>query len=199
MDIQPVLRIGFRRKHLVKAVCRLIYQTLYRHDRLNPLFQRRALLHHVHRHVKYNGSLLPVRGTAVNLRAPLIVSAGHVKRHAGRQLGLSVLLRYLHICSIILPVTIFFDCAEHVPDDCLLPREQVKRLPPPSSLRMFQAADKLHRPLRLRLVKHYPPPPLNNRISMASLSLSSPASATIRLLEEGVKPNCSQNRFMIFR
>ena len=151
MDIQPVLRISLRRQHLVKTVGRLIHQPLHRHHRLNPPLQRRALLHHVHRHVKHNGSLLPVRSTAVNLRAPLIVPAGHVNSHPCRQLRLPVLLRNLHISRIILPEPVLLHRPEHIPDDCLLPRQQVKRLPPPSPLRMFQAADKLHSPLRLRL------------------------------------------------
>ncbi|GFI30218.1 hypothetical protein IMSAGC013_01606 [Lachnospiraceae bacterium] len=199
MDIQPVFRISLRRQHLVKTVGRLIHQPLHRHHRLDPPLQRRALLHHVHRHIKHNRSLLPVRSAPIHLRAPLIVPTSHIKRHPRRQLRLPVLLRNLHISRIILPKPVLLHRPEHIPDDRLLPRQQIKRLPPPSPLRMFQTADKLHRPLRLRLIKHYPPPPLKSRISMASLSLSSPASATIRLREEGVSPNCSQNRFIIFK
>ena len=43
--------------------------------RTQPLF---FLRHHIHRHVKDDGCLLTVRGTAVNLCAPLIITAGHI-------------------------------------------------------------------------------------------------------------------------
>ena len=79
MDIQAVLGICLSRQHLIEAVGRFIYKPFHGHDRLDPFLQCRTLVYHIHRNIKYDGSLLPVGSTAVNLCSPLTVTACHIK------------------------------------------------------------------------------------------------------------------------
>jgi len=85
MNIETVFRIGFCGKHLIEAPQRLIDQAFLRQHWLNAGFERRTLLHHAAGHVKYNGSLLPVRGTAIDLAAVFHVAAGKEQGHRSGQ------------------------------------------------------------------------------------------------------------------
>ena len=145
MDVQPMLGVGFRRKHLIEAPQRFIYQAFLRQHRLDPGFQRRALLHHIHRHVEYNGSLLPVGSAAIDLAAVFHIPAGEQQGDSGSQLGFPLLLRYFHIGCIKLAVSVRLDNAEQVAYNLLLPVDQFKILAVPFALGMFQAGDKVHR------------------------------------------------------
>ena len=156
-----MLRIRLRRKHLIKTVQRLVDQTLLRQYRLNPRLQRRTLLHHAAGHIKHNGSLLPVGSAPVHLPAVFHIPAGKQKRHRSRQLRLPLLLRNLHISRIKLPVSVGLHDPKQIPYDLLLPVNQLKILPVPFPLGMFQAPDKRHRqigqlPIVGRTLPHEP-------------------------------------------
>ena len=199
MDIQTMLGICLCRQHLIETVGRFIHKSLYGHDRLYPLFQCRTLVHHVHRNIKYDGSLLSVGSTSIYLCSPLTVTACHIQCNGCCQFGLSVFLWYLTITGVVLPVSVFFYCSIDRADDLILPRQKFKRNSPPPSFGVFQAVDKIHRMIRFCFIKHYFAPPFTSRSSISSFCLSSPLSVEIRLLADGVRPNCSQNLFIIFR
>ena len=187
------------RQHLVEAVGWFIYKSFYGHDGLDPFLQCRTLVHHIHCNIKYDGSLLPVGSTAVNLCSPLTVTACHIKCDGCCQFRLPILLWYLTVTGVVLPVPIFLYRPVKGTDDLILPREKLKRNSPPPSFGVFQAVYKIDRMVCFCFIKHYPAPPFTSRSSISSFCLSSPLSVTIRLLAEGVSPNCSQNLFMIFR
>ena len=74
-DIESVLGVGFRRQHLIKAVCRLINDAFGSGQNFDALVQGRAHPYHVGGNIKNDGGLLSVGGTAVNLRTFLTVAA----------------------------------------------------------------------------------------------------------------------------
>ena len=116
-----------------------------------------------------------------------------------RQLRFSVFLWYLTVTGIVLPLSVFLYRPIKGTDDLVLPRKKFKRNSPPPSFSVFQAVYEIDRMVCFCLVKHYPAPPFTSRSSISSFCLSSPLSVEIRLLADGVSPNCSQNLFMIFR
>lgn len=106
MDIQTVL--GVCSATAPDRSCWSVYiQAFYGHDRLDPFLQCRTLVYHIHRNIKYDGSLLPVGSTAVNLCSPFTVTACHIQCNGSRQLRFSVFLRYLTITGIVMPVSVF--------------------------------------------------------------------------------------------
>ena len=199
MDVQSMLCVCLCRQHLVEAVGWFIYKPFYGHDGLDPFLQCRTLVHHIHRNIKYDGSLLPVRSTAVNLCSPFTITACHIQCNGSRQLRFSVFLWYLTVTGIVLPVSVFLYRPIKGTDDLILPREKFKRNSPPPSFGVFQAVYKIDRMVCFCLIKHYFASPFTSRSSISSFCLSSPLSVEIRLLADGVRPNCSQNLFIIFR
>ena len=199
MDVQSMLCVCLCRQHLVEAVGWFIYKPFYGHDGLDPFLQCRTLVYHIHRNIEYDGSLLSVGSTAVDLCSPLTVTACHIQCNGSRQLRFSVFLWYLTVTGIVLPVSVFLYSPIKGTDDLVLPREKFKRNSPPPSFGVFQAVYEIDRMVCFCLVKHYPAPPFTSRSSISSFCLSSPLSVEIRLLADGVRPNCSQNLFMIFR
>lgn len=73
--IEPVLAIGIRRKHLVKAVRRVVDDPLLGCQDLDPLAERRTHAHHVRCHVEHDRNLLPIGRAAIHLGAFLPVPA----------------------------------------------------------------------------------------------------------------------------
>ena len=154
-----MLAVSLRRQHLIKRIGRLVDDPLLGSQYLHPPVQRRAHPHHVSRHLKHNRSLLPVSCTAVHLRTLLPVPAGQKQRHRRRKLTLSLLLRYLDISRVELPVPVPLHRPEHIPDDLLLPVDQLKRLPRPGPLRMAQTLNEADRIIRGRLIIDRPSRP----------------------------------------
>ena len=187
-----------------------------------PLEQCRGHLHHLVGHIENDGRLLAVGGSTVDFGRRFIICKQQIQRNSGGELGLAVLLADLHIRRAELAVTVLIHDAEHIPDDLLLPRQKPEPLARPFALGVAQVFNECHRPvcfclivvgsrqhepgrlvvLQLRVVlgtclSHQPSPP-----SSASISSEGPlvlSSAMMRLLAAGVRPNCSANRFMIFR
>ena len=142
---------------------------------------------------------MPVGSASVDLCSPLTITACHIKRDGCCKFRLSVFLWYLTITGVVLPVSVFLYCSIDRADDLILPRQEFKRNSPPPSFGVFQAVDKIHRMIRFCFIKHYFAPPFTSRSSISSFCLSSPLSVEIRLLADGVRPNCSQNLFIIFK
>ena len=67
-DIQPMLRSHLCGKHLVKSSVCVIHNPLCSSHDLTALHQGRGHLHHLVGHIKNDGRLLTVGGSAVNLR-----------------------------------------------------------------------------------------------------------------------------------
>ena len=137
VNIQAVLCIRFRRQHLIEAVERCVHQTLLRQNRLDTLFQRGALLHHLACYIKHNRCLLPICCTAVYFRAPFTVSGQQIKGDCCREFALTLFFGYFNIGRIVLPISVFFDCPENISHDLLLPRQQCEVLAMPFALRML--------------------------------------------------------------
>ena len=141
MDVEAVLGVGFRRQHLVKAVCGCIYNALCGRKDLNAPAQSGRHTDHIRRDVKDNAGLLTVGGAAVDLGTLLTVSAGEQKRDGGGKLGFAHLLGDLNICRVELAVTVRLQNTENVPYDLLLPVDQFKRLSRPGALGVAEVLD----------------------------------------------------------
>ena len=76
MDVEAMLGVGFCRKHLIKAVCRNVDDSLLRCQDFDTLIQGRTHSYHIGSHIKYNGSLLAVSGTAIDFGTFFAVTAG---------------------------------------------------------------------------------------------------------------------------
>ena len=131
-------------KHLIEAVGRFVDELLLRIEDLHSLRQRRAETHHIDCDVKDDLRLVAVRGTSVHLCALLPVAAGQKKRDRRCELGFSLFFRDLHIGGIELPVAVFFEHAEQIAYDLLLPVDQFKWFSGPCAFRMAQRLDEHH-------------------------------------------------------
>ena len=151
-DVQTVLGCHLRGQHLIDASGRLVHHALGAGDDLDPLAERRGLLHHIHSHIKHDSRLLTVAGAGVNLRPPLIIIAEHVQGDGRAELALSVLLWDLNVGRVVLPHgrIIVPDSAEYIPDDLFLPGQQLERLSVEFSLGMLQALNELRHPAGFR-------------------------------------------------
>ena len=99
----------------------------------------------IDRHIKDNLGLVSVSGTAIHLGAFLPIATGEQERNCRGQLGFALLFGDLNVRRVILPVPVFLDGAEHVPDHRLLPRQKVERLAVPFAFGMLQRTDKRDR------------------------------------------------------
>ena len=155
-DVQAMLGGHLRGKHLIDAAGGLVHHALHGRNDLDPLAQRRGLLDHIDGHIKNNGRLLPVAGAGVHLGLPLVIVGQHIERDGRAELALALLFGNLDIGGgvlthggIIVPYR-----SKHVPDDLLLPRQQLEGLPMKFALGMLQAFDKAGHAPGLSLVKH---------------------------------------------
>ena len=155
-DVQAMLGGHLRGQHLIDAACGLVHHALHGRNDLDPLAQRRGLLDHIDGHIKNNGCLLPVAGAGVHLGLPLVIVGQHIERDGRAQFALALLFGNLDIGGgvlthggIIVPYR-----SKHVPDDLLLPRQQLEGLSVKLAHRMSQAFDKVGHAPGLSLVKH---------------------------------------------
>ena len=150
--VEPVLVRDIRGQHLVEAMRRQVFEPLLRFEDLHALGESRAEAHHVDRDVEHDLGLVPVGGAAVHLGPLLVVPAGQKQRDRRGKLALSLLLRDLHVGGVELPVAVLLDHAEEIPDDLLLPVDELERLPGPRALGVAELLDEEHRVVRERLV-----------------------------------------------
>ena len=147
-----MLRVGFRRQHLIEAVRWDIDYPLGRREYLASLGKSRAHPDHVRRHLEHDGRLLPVGGAPVDLGPLLPVTACQEKRDRRRKLALALLLRDLDVSGVELPVSVGLEYPEYVADDLLLPRYEVERLARPGTFRMGEALYEVYGIVRSPLV-----------------------------------------------
>ena len=121
VDVVSVFRGDLGGKRLVDGSGRQVDQALLAFHDFDALEQRRALQHHVLRHVEYDAGLLAVIGAAIDFRAFLAVAREHVQRHGGGQFGFARLLAYLDKGRVELPVSVFLDRPKQIPDNLFLP------------------------------------------------------------------------------
>ena len=128
MDIESVLGVSFGAQHLIKAVGRQVHDALGGGEDLDASIQRGTHAHHVRCHFEYDGCLLAVGCTPVDLGAFLEVPAGEQQRHRCCKFALAVLLGNLDVGGVELPISIGLDDTEQVADDSLLARKQLEGL-----------------------------------------------------------------------
>ena len=206
-----MLGAGLCRKHLVVAVVAVVHDAFLGGGDLGAAHEGWGHLHHLLCHIKNDGCLVAVTSCAVDLRRLLIVSVEQIQSHRSRQLRLALFLGYLHISSEELPFAVLLHDAEDVPDDLLLPGEERERGPGPLAFGVAEVLNEGYGPVSLALivvgcgehelgrgvfVGHQEPPP--SSFSISSAGSTDPSPAMIRLRAEGVRPNCSQKRSMIF-
>ena len=153
--VQAVLGCNLTGQHLIDGAGRLVDHALHRWDDLDALHERRGLLHHVHSNVEHDGRLLPVRRTGINLRLPLIIVDQHVQRDGRAQLALAILLRDFDVRRSVLPLggVILAHGAKHIPDDLLLPGQQLEGLSMKLTLGVLQCFNKTDDALSFSLIK----------------------------------------------
>ena len=219
-----MLRTDFRRQDLIKSCVPVVHNALGGCHDLAPFQKCRSHLHHLMGDIKNDGCLLTVSGSAIDFGRRLVIGKKQIQSHRSGKLGLAVLLADFDISRAELTVSSLVHDTEHIPDDLLLPRKQPEPLACPLAFGMAQVFDKghcpvcfcgivvasrKHEPAGLVVLQFWivfwsyfchqlPPPPSRFSISSAA-SAGPPSEAMIRLREDGVRPNCSANLFMIFR
>jgi hypothetical protein len=143
VNVESVLAIGLRRQYLVEGIGRQIHDALGRSQNLYPLVECRTHTNHVCRDIKDDAGLLPIRCTAIHFGPLLSIPAGHEQCDCSRQLALALFLWDFHVCCIELPIAIGLQDAEQIPDDTLLPVDQLERFSGPGAFRMAQALDEI--------------------------------------------------------
>jgi hypothetical protein len=86
VDVEAVLAVRLRRKHLVKTVGGNINNALGGGENFYPLAESRTHPHHIRRHIEHDPSLLAVSGAAVDLSPLLAVPTAEQEGHSRRQL-----------------------------------------------------------------------------------------------------------------
>ena len=155
-DVQAMLGGHLRGQYLIDAAGGLVYHAFHGWNDLDPLAQRRGLLDHIDGYIKNNGCLLAVAGAGVHLGLPLVVVGQHIERDGCAELALALLFGNRDIGGGVLTHggIIISHCSEHVPDDLLLPRQQLEGLSVELALGMLQAFNKAGHAPSLPLVKH---------------------------------------------
>ena len=141
VGVETVFVADIGGEHLVDTARWLINEPLLGIQYLDPLGECRADPHHIRRHIENNGCLLTVGSTAVHLGAFLAVAASEQERHRGGKLRLALFLGNLDICRVELPVAVGLEDAENVPDDLLLPVDELEGVSRPGALGVAEAFD----------------------------------------------------------
>ena len=141
VGIEAVLVADIGGEHLVDTARWLINEPLLGIQYLDPLGKSRTHPHHICRHIENDGRLLTVGGTAVDLGTFLAVTAGEQKCHRSGKLRLALLLGNFDVCRVELPVAVGLEDTENVPDNLLLPVDELERLSRPGAFGMAEALD----------------------------------------------------------
>ena len=219
-----MLRAYFGRQDLIKSCVPVVHDSLGGCHDLAPFQKCRGHLHHLMGNIKNDGCLLAVSCSAIDFGRRLVIGKKQIQGHRSGKLGFAIFLTDFDISRAELTVATLVHNAKHISDDLLLPRKQPEPFTRPLAFGMAQVLNKGHCPvcfcrivvasrkhepaglivLQFRIVfwsalcHQLPPPPSRFSISSA-VSAGPPSEAMIRLREDGVRPNCSANLFMIFR
>ena len=128
-------------EHLVDTARWLIDEPLLGIQYLDPLRKCRTHPHHVSRHIENDGSLLSVGSAAVDLGSFFSVTTGKQKRHRSGKLGLALLFWNFNVCCIELSIAVGLEDTENVPDNLLLPVDELERLSRPGAFGVAQTFD----------------------------------------------------------
>ena len=120
----------------------MIDEPLCRVKDFHSFGESRTHSYHIRRHVKNNGRLIAIGGTAVNLGTFLIVSAGEKQSDSGGKLTFALFFWNFNIGGIKLPVAVGFQCSENITDNLLLPVDELKRLTCPCAFGVGESLDK---------------------------------------------------------
>ena len=119
-----------------------------------PLIERRTHPNHIGSHIKNDGGLPPVGGTAVDFRSLLSISTAKQKSDRRSEFALSILFGDFNIRSVELSVAVWLDDTEQVTDDLLLPVQKQKRFSSPCTFGVTQALDEVHGKICKLLIIH---------------------------------------------
>ena len=125
-DVEPVLRIRPRTQDLVEGVGGLVDYPLLRGKNLDAFGQRWTHADHVSRDFKHNGCLLTISRAPIHFSALFTIPAGEQELDCGGELTFAHLLWNLDVSGSELTVAVFFDGAEQVTDDLLLPVDELE-------------------------------------------------------------------------
>ena len=152
VDIKAVFTVGFCRKHLIKTIGRSVNDTLGGRQDFDAPVERRTHPDHIGCHFKNDGCLLTIRSTAVDLCTLLTVAACEQERHRSGQLRLAHLLGYLNVGGVELSVAVGLERSEDIPDDLLLPVNQLEGLSGPCAFGVAQTLYEADRIIRSVLI-----------------------------------------------
>ena len=141
VGIKSVFVAHIGRKHLIDTARWLVNEPLLGIQYLDPLGKCRTHSNHIRRHVEHDGRLLTVGGAAVDLGAFFTITAGKQKCHRSGKLGLALLFWNLNVCCIELPITVWLEDTENVPDDLLLPVNQLEGFSRPGAFGVAETFD----------------------------------------------------------
>ena len=142
VGVEAVFVADIGGEHLIDTARWLINEPFLGIQYLDPLGERRTHPHHIRRYIENDGCLLTVGGAAVHLGAFLSIAAGEQQSHRCGKLGLALLFRDFDIRSVELPIAVWFEDTENVPDDLLLPVDKLKGLSRPGALGVAEAFNK---------------------------------------------------------
>ena len=142
VGVKAVLVADIGREHLIDTARWLINEPFLGIQYLDPLGERRTHPHHIRRYIENDGCLLTVGGAAVHLGAFLSIAAGEQQSHRSGKLRFTLFFRDFDIRSVELPIAVWFEDTENVPDDLLLPVDKLKGLSRPGALGVAEAFNK---------------------------------------------------------
>ena len=108
VNIKAMFGISFCRKHLIKAVGRDVHNTLLWGQDFHSLGKGRTHSYHIGSHIKYNGSLLAVGSTAVNLGTFFAITTGEQQGNRSGKFWFAIFLRNLNVSRVELPIAVRF-------------------------------------------------------------------------------------------
>ena len=152
VSVEAVFVADIGGEHLVDTARWLINEPFLGIQYLDPLGECWTHSHHVCRHIEHDGCLLAVSGTAIDFRSFLSVTAGKQERHSGGKLGFALLFRNFDVCSVELPIAVWLENTENVPDDLLLPVNKLEGLSRPGAFGVAQTLDEIHSIIRSVLI-----------------------------------------------
>ena len=148
VGVETVLITDIGGEHLIDTARWLVNEPFLGIQYLDPLGERWTHPHHIRRHIENDGRLLTVGGAAVHLGAFLSIAAGEKKRYRSGKLRFALLFRDLDVGSVELPIAVWFEDTENVPDDLLLPVDKLEGLSRPGALGVAKTLDEHHGVIR---------------------------------------------------
>ena len=141
VGVEAVLVSHIGGKHLIDTARWLVDDSLLGVQNFDTLRQSRTHTYHVGRHIENDGRLLTVGGAAIDLGSFLSVTAGEQQSHGSSKFGLALFLGNLDVCRIELSVSVGLEDTENVPDNLLLPVDELERLSRPGAFGVAQTFD----------------------------------------------------------